>query len=44
VPDPWIKDVALPGGSNDGIFGEPVIVNGKIYVATWAGNVYMLQP
>jgi len=44
VPDPWIKDVALPGGSNDGIFGEPVIVNGKIYVATWAGNVYMLEP
>jgi len=44
VPDPWIKDVTLPGGSSDAIFGEPVIVDGHIYVATWAGNVYMLQP
>lgn len=44
VPDPWIKDLALPGGVNDGIFGEPAIVDGRIYVATWGGNVYMLQP
>lgn len=44
VPDPWIKDVTLPGGTSDSIFGEPVIVGGHIYVATWAGNVYMLQP
>lgn len=44
VPDPWIKDVTLPGASSDAIFGEPVIVDGHIYVATWAGNVYMLQP
>ena len=44
VPDPWIKDVTLPGGGGDSIFGEPVIVSGRIYVATWGGNVYMLQP
>jgi outer membrane protein assembly factor BamB len=44
VADPWIKDVTLPGGASDGIFGEPVVVDGHIYVATWAGNVYMLQP
>lgn len=44
VPDPWIKDVALPGGSADGIFGEPVLVAGRVYVATFGGNVYMLQP
>lgn len=44
VPDPWIKDVTLPGGSGDGIFGEPVLVAGRVYVATMGGNVYMLQP
>jgi outer membrane protein assembly factor BamB len=44
VPDPWIKDVVLPGGGSDSIFGEPVLVDGHVYVATWAGNVYMLQP
>jgi len=44
VPDPWIKDVTLPGGSSDAIFGEPVLVDGHVYVATFAGNVYMLKP
>ncbi len=44
VPDPWIKDIALPGAPNDGIFGEPVIANGRIYVATISGHVYELQP
>jgi outer membrane protein assembly factor BamB len=44
VPDPWIHDVALPGSPNDGIFGELVIANGNIYVATISGHVYMLQP
>ena len=45
VPDPWIHDVALPGSpNNDGIFGEPAIANGRIYVATISGHVYMLQP
>jgi outer membrane protein assembly factor BamB len=44
VPDPWIHDIALPGGVSDGIFGEPAIANGRIYVATVGGHVYMLQP
>jgi len=45
VPDPWIHDVALPGSpNNDGIFGEPAIANGRIYVATISGHVYMLKP
>jgi len=45
VPDPWIHDVALPGApNNDGIFGEPAIANGRIYVATISGHVYMLEP
>jgi len=45
VPDPWIRDIPLPGSpNNDGIFGEPAIANGRIYVATISGNVYMLQP
>ena len=44
VPDPWSHDVQLPKGSADAIFGEPVLVDGRVYVATWAGNVYMLQP
>lgn len=44
VPDPWIQDIALPGAPNDGIFGEPAIANGRIYVATISGHVYMLQP
>lgn len=45
VPDPWIHDVALPGSpDNDGIFGEPAIANGRIYVATISGHVYMLAP
>jgi outer membrane protein assembly factor BamB len=44
VPDPWIHDIALPGGSTDGIFGEPAISNGRVYVATVGGHVYMLQP
>jgi len=39
-----MHDVPLPGSPNDGIFGEPVIANGNIYVATISGNVYMLQP
>jgi outer membrane protein assembly factor BamB len=45
VPDPWIHDVALPGSpNNDGVFGEPAIANGRIYVATISGHVYMLEP
>jgi outer membrane protein assembly factor BamB len=44
VPDPWIRDIALPGSPADGIFGEPVIVNGQVFVATISGNVYMLKP
>lgn len=45
VPDPWIHDIALPGApNNDGIFGEPAIANGRVYVATVSGHVYMLQP
>jgi outer membrane protein assembly factor BamB len=44
VPDPWIHDIALPGAPNDGIFGEPAIASGRIYVATISGHVYMLQP
>ncbi len=44
VPDPWSHDIILPKGSSDAIFGEPVLVDGRVYVATWAGNVYMLQP
>lgn len=44
VPDPWSHDVPLPKGASDAIFGEPVLVAGRIYVATWAGNLYMLQP
>jgi outer membrane protein assembly factor BamB len=44
VPDPWIKDVALPAGSSDGIFGEPALAEDRVFVATVAGNVYMLEP
>jgi len=44
VPDPWFHDISLPGSPNDGIFGEPAIANGRIYVATISGHVYMLQP
>jgi len=44
VPDPWIHDVTLPGSPNDGVFGEPAIANGNLYVATVDGNVYMLHP
>ncbi len=44
IPDPWIHDVTLPGSPGDGVFGEPAIAEGRLYVATVDGNVYMLQP
>ena len=46
VPRPkLLLDLDLdPGNANDGIFTEPVLADGRVFVATTAGRVYMLEP
>jgi outer membrane protein assembly factor BamB len=42
VPQPAVlKDIALSGRM---VYNEPVLANGRVYVATEGNNVYMLSP
>jgi outer membrane protein assembly factor BamB len=46
VPRPkLLLDLDLdPANANDSIFTEPVLADGRVFVATTAGKVYMLEP
>ena len=46
VPRPKIlADIDLdPGNNGDAIFTEPVLADGRVFVATTAGKLYMLEP
>ena len=42
VPQPAVlKDIPLSGRM---VYNEPVLANGRVYVATEGNNVYMLSP
>ena len=42
VPDPFLKDIALPGAA--AIFGEPALVRDRVFVADTGGKLFMLEP
>jgi outer membrane protein assembly factor BamB len=46
VPRPKVlADIDLdPGNNGDSIWGEPVLADGRVFVATTAGKLYMLEP
>src|SRR5262249_36361630 len=46
VPRPRVlADIDLdPSSSSDGIFTEPALADGRVFVATTAGKLYMLEP
>ncbi len=45
VPIPNVlADVALPLGAGDGVWTEPALAGGRVFVTTRGGHVYMLSP